>query len=117
VELGERPDDLTSVNTAPAADMGEMLGFNVETLTNEIKRQLDLGNDTEGVVVNGIEESSNAYERGLRRGDVITAVKRKRVDSPSEFYDEIQRGIDSGDRAILLTIERQNTKQFVAFEL
>ncbi|MGB0346684.1 MAG: hypothetical protein ACPGGA_04305, partial [Balneolaceae bacterium] len=64
-----------------------------------------------------IEQSSNAFERGLRRGDVITEVKRKRVENPSEFYDEIQERIESGDRAILLTIERQNTKQFIAFEL
>jgi serine protease Do len=117
VELGERPDDLAAVNTEPARDMDEELGFNVTDLTNDIKSQLDLGNETEGVVVNSIEQSSNAFERGLRRGDVITAVKRKRVENPSEFYDEIQRSIDSGDQAILLTVERQNTKQFIAFEL
>ncbi len=117
VILGERPQDLAAVNTAPERDMGEALGFNVGDLSNEIKRQLNLGNDIDGVVVNSIEQSSNAFERGLRQYDVITAVKRKRVDSPSEFYDEIQRSIDSGDRAILLTIERQNTKQFIAFEL
>ncbi len=117
IELGERPTDLAAVNTAPARDMDEELGFNVESLTNDIKRQLNLGNDIEGVVVNSIEQSSNAFERGLRRGDVITEVKRKRVESPSEFYDEIQRRIETGDQAILLTIERQNTKQFIAFEL
>lgn len=117
VELGERPTDLAAVNTLPARDMDEELGFNVENLTSDIKRQLNLGNDTEGVVVMEIEQSSNAFERGLRRGDVITEVKRKRVENPSEFYDEIQERIESGDRAILLTIERQNTKQFIAFEL
>ena len=117
VELGERPSDLATVNTAPARDMDEELGFNVTDLTNDIKSQLELGNEIDGVVVNSIEQSSNAFERGLRRGDVITAVKRKRVESPSEFYDEIQRSIDSGDQAILLTVERQNSKQFIAFEL
>lgn len=69
------------------------------------------------MVVNSIEQSSNAFERGLRRGDVITAVKRNRVESPSEFFNEIQRSVDDGDKAILLTIERNNVKQFIAFEL
>ncbi|MGB0347254.1 MAG: trypsin-like peptidase domain-containing protein, partial [Balneolaceae bacterium] len=66
VELGERPTDLAAVNTLPARDMDEELGFNVENLTSDIKRQLNLGNDTEGVVVMEIEQSSNAFERGLR---------------------------------------------------
>ncbi len=117
VELGERPNDLAAVNNAPVEDMDEALGFNVTDLTNDIKRQLNLGNEIDGVVVNDIEQGSNAYERGLRRGDVITAVKRKRVETPSEFYEEIQQAMEKGDRAILLTIERQNTKQFIAFEL
>jgi len=117
VELGERPTDLAAVNTTPKRDMDAELGFNIENLTSDIKRQLNIGNDTQGVVVSSVEQSSNAFERGLRRGDVITAVKRKRVESPSEFYNEIQRSIDAGDKAVLLTIERQNTKQFIAFEL
>ena len=117
VELGERPTDLAAVNTTPKRDMDAELGFNIENLTSDIKRQLNIGNDTQGVVVSSVEQSSNAFERGLRRGDVITAVKRKRVESPSEFYNEIQRSVDAGDKAVLLTIERQNTKQFIAFEL
>ncbi|MCR9131487.1 MAG: Do family serine endopeptidase [bacterium] len=117
IELGERPNELAAVNTESARDINERLGFNVSELTNDLKRQLNLGNDTEGVVVNSIEESSNAFERGLRRGDIITAVKRNRVESPSEFFNEIQRSVDDGDKAILLTIERNNVKQFIAFEL
>ena len=117
IELGERPNELAAVNAEPTRDVNERLGFKVTDLTNDIKRQLNLGNDIDGVVVNNIEQNSNAYERGLRRGDVITAVKRNRVENPSEFYSEIQQSVEDGDKAILLTIERNNVKQFIAFEL
>ena len=117
VELGERPQELAATTTSTARDMDDVLGFNVTELNNDIREQLKVGNDVAGVVVNKIEESSNAYERGLRRGDVITAVKRKTVKDDDEFYKSIQKSIEDGDKAVLLTVERNNSKQFIAFEL
>lgn len=118
VELGERPEELeTSTPAKPSRDLDEQLGFNVTNLTNQIRQQLNLANDIKGVVVSQIQQSSNAYERGLRKGDVITAVKRRKVENTSQFYKEIKNRIDEGDKAVLLTIERNNQKLFIAFEL
>ena len=118
VELGERPGEIAAAsNPKVSRDIDEVLGFNVAALDRDIRRQLNLANDVEGVVVSKIEESSNAYERGLRRGDVITSVKRRNVENASEFYEEIEKSMDKGDKAVLLTIERGNQKQFIAFEL
>lgn len=119
VKLGERPDDLASAEklSSSARDIDEVLGFNVTDFNNDIRRQLNIGNDVEGVVVTNIEESSKAYDRGLRKGDVITAVKRNTIENEQEFYKEIDKSMENGDKAVLLTIERNNSKQFIAFEL
>ncbi len=71
----------------------------------------------EGVVVIRISESSNSFERGLQRGDIITAVKRKKVETSEEFYKEVEKIAENGDKAVLLTVERNNMKQFIAFRL
>jgi serine protease Do len=68
-------------------------------------------------VVRNINEGSAAYERGLRRGDVITRVKRIAVTSSAEFYDEVENAIEDGDEVLLLTVLRNDIEQFVAFEL
>jgi len=118
VTLGERNiDETTSVRPEQEETMEEKLGFTVTELDNNIRRQLELDNSNEGVVVNQIKESSNAYERGLRRGDVITTVKNTKVDTSSEFYDELERLQKKGDDVVLLKIIRQNGNQFIAFEL
>ncbi|MCG8374457.1 MAG: Do family serine endopeptidase [Balneolales bacterium] len=118
VELGVRPDEiLVATNSTPKRDIDETIGFQVRELTSELKNELDLGNDVEGVIVNSIEEASNAFERGLREEDVIIAVKRKPVEDAEDFYQEIERSIENEDKAILLTIERNNSKQFIAFEI
>lgn len=117
VTLGQRPDDESPTLPKKEEDMEEKLGFNVTELTSDIKRQLNLSEDVKGIAVNRISEASNAFERGLLRGDVITSVKRNKVTSVKEFYEEVEESIEKGDKAILLTIERNNLKQFVAFEL
>ena len=117
IVLGKRPDDNIVIKDLPNKSVDQELGFSVEKLTNNIKRQLDLGNDTQGVIVYNIRKNSNAYERGLRNGDVITAVKKTKVGNTKEFYEEIRKNIDSESDAILLTVERQNFRLFVAFEL
>tara|TARA_Y100001935_G_scaffold217449_1_gene189666 strand:+ start:112438 stop:113967 length:1530 start_codon:yes stop_codon:yes gene_type:complete len=117
VTLGERDEDNLIADSKKVEDIDEKLGFGITELTSDMKRQLRLTNDVSGVVVNRIEESSNAYERGLRKNDVITAVKKSTVETIDEFYKEVQKSVDNGDKAILLTIERNNMKQFIAFRL
>ena len=97
--------------------MVEDLGFSVRTLTETLRSELRLSDEVEGVLVQGIKESSQAYQRGLRNGDVVSAVKRKSVDTADEFYAEVNRSLEADDKAILLTVERDNIKQFIAFRM
>lgn len=118
VILGERPtDEMVSADPVQMRSMEERLGFTVTGLDGSIREQLQLDSDTEGVVVRNINEGSAAYERGLRRGDIITRVKRVAVTSSAEFYDEVEKAIDSGDEVLLLTVLRNDIEQFIAFEL
>lgn len=117
VTLGIRPSDEIASNMPVKEDIQEKLGFTVTNLTSDIKRQLNLTNDIEGVVVNKVSESSNSFERGLQRGDIITAVKRNKVETSEEFYKEVEKIAENGDKAVLLTVERNNMKQFIAFRL
>ncbi len=117
VTLGKRNEEEVASVTVKDEELTEKLGFTVAKLDSDVKRQLEITEEVEGVVVNRIKESSNAFERGLQKGDVITSVKRKKVQTPEEFYDEVQKSIKNGDKAILLTVERKNLKQFIAFEI
>tara|TARA_R110000868_G_scaffold259361_2_gene517152 strand:- start:14501 stop:15976 length:1476 start_codon:yes stop_codon:yes gene_type:complete len=117
VTLGTRPGEEIGANLPAKKDINEKLGFTVTELTSDLKRQLSLTNDIKGVVVSKISESSNAFERGLQRGDVITAVKRNKVETAEDFYKEVEKSSENGDQAVLLTVERNNMKQFIAFRL
>jgi len=117
VIIGERPSDQQITMNAAPLDLDEDLGFSVRSLTESLRNELRLSEDLKGVVVQSLKESSEAYERGLRNGDIISAVKRKDISSAQEFYDAVQKSLDEGDRALLLTVERDNLKQFIAFRL
>ncbi len=115
VTLGKRTDEtVASINPQTQKEMDERLGFSVRELNDDIRRQLNIENDIEGVVVTNMSRSSNAFERGLRSQDVVTEVGRKPVGSVSEFYDAL-KNMDSN--IVLLTVSRQNLEQYIAFEL
>lgn len=119
VTLGERNLEEVARSVTPEATMTmeEKIGFNVSDLNSNIRQQLKLESSVDGVIVERIKESSNAYERGLRRGDVITTVKNNKVENLSEFFKEIEKIDKNGDEVVLLKIIRNNGNQFIAFEL
>lgn len=117
VTLAERDKEVLASNTEVKEDLSKKLGFKVSELTSNVKRQLNISNDTKGVEVNEISESSSAFERGLQRGDIITSVKKNRIESAEEFYKEVEKSAEKGDQAILLTIKRNSVEQYVAFRL
>lgn len=85
-------------------------GISVAPITDEIREQLDLGRRVKGVITSVVQPDSQAQQSGIRRGDVITAINGKDVETVREFYrligqvtdDEIQfRILRDGQRLIL----------------
>lgn len=120
VELGELEMDQMAANTPDnnqRDNLREQLGFSVDDLTDPVRRQLQLEENVEGVVVADISQASRAYRQGLRRGDVITRVGEDEVSGSNEFYSAIQGYIDDETEAVLLRVNRQGRNVFIAIEL
>lgn len=119
LELGESSSDEVASAQTPDRDMNESLGFNVENLTGNLAQRLGLEPGQTGVVVTSVNQGSNAYQQGLRRGDVIIGVGKgqTQVSNTRDFRNAIRSAMQEDDSVILLQVLRQGTKQYVAFEL
>ena len=83
VTLGRRE---VAEGAIPAAQPGEpegpeeksMMGLTLKPLDDELRAQLELDPDMTGLAVVDVDELSEAYEKGMRAGDVITEAGQKR---------------------------------------
>lgn len=118
VELGElNADEIASVDPQVEEELAERLGFEVSDLTENIRQQLRLDSDVNGVVVAGIQQSSRAYRQGLRQGDVILQVGNQVIENENQFYTMMNNNLEAGEDALLMRIYRQGRNMFIAIEL
>ncbi|MEW6109073.1 MAG: DegQ family serine endoprotease [Nitrospirota bacterium] len=102
---GEAPEDTT---------VEGLTSLTVIELSKEIARQLGLNKEEKGVVVVRVETGSAAEEAGIRKGDVIQEIDRKRVDG-LDAYNRIAADISPGD-TVLLFINRGGKKFYVTIK-
>ena len=115
VKIGEAPDEREAQQRSGGGGSGSrsgMLGMDVEPITPEIARQLNL-RSTEGVVVRRVEDGGTAADAGIQRGDVIREINRQRVRSQAD-YDRMTKDVKEGDRITML-LQRGQFSQYVAF--
>ncbi len=80
------------------------LGLNLQPLTPQISRQLELPADTTGVVVIEVDQNGAAAQQGVDRGDVIIEINQQSVST----LEDVKTALDkSGDKPILLLISRK----------
>jgi len=112
VTLGELPSE--GDQAAPESGATEEgYGMSLRNLTPEIADQLGISGE-KGVVIDEVESGSAADSAGLRRGDVIQQVNRKRITSLSEFRAEITKS--GGSNAILLLVRRGGNTFYVTVQ-
>ncbi|VAX21495.1 HtrA protease/chaperone protein [hydrothermal vent metagenome] len=110
LSLGEMPDDVVKpAESSPT----ESLGMVVEKITPELARKFGLESDS-GVVVTRVLPGS-AMEAGIRAGDVITEVNRKKIDGIDSYRDALS-DVKSGESALMLVQRGRNTV-FVAVKM
>lgn len=98
-------------NGSEKSQESKKLGLNLQPVTPEIAKQLELEFDSKGLVVTQVSPSGAAAEEGIRRGDVILEINRKPVSTLDEAQSAIEK---SGDKAVLLLIARKDRTVFIS---
>lgn len=118
VTLGRREEAETAVPAAAPMDEAPseatVLGMTVASLTPELRSELKLADDAAGLVVRTVDETSEAFERGMRAGDLITEAGQTAVEMPSDLSDAIEDAKDGGRKSVLLLVRRAGEPRFVA---
>ncbi len=110
VTLTERPDDRPPKQLASRET--EKLGIRVANLTQDRARQYGFENE-EGVIVIEVNQSSIAYRKGVREGDLITSVNRQQVTNVRE-YESIIDEVKPGD-LVFMRLKRKVSNNVLNF--
>jgi serine protease Do len=113
VTLGELPAEYAPLSAANSTEA--RLGFSVSTVNEQLAERYGIDKRLEGVVVTSIDQQGAAYEAGLREGDLISAVNRKRVGTRERFTRMVSRLEDQD--TVLLRVYRESGGFYVAFRL
>jgi serine protease Do len=121
--ISEFPQDMTHALSKESDEENDLLtendnalaGFTVMELTGNIAKQLDIPKNEKGVVIVKIDPYSIAEDAGLKKGDVIQEMNKKRIDSISDF-NRVRKGIREGDTALLF-INRNGNKFYITLKI
>ena len=120
VTLGRREDAERVVPANAPADEPieeEVMGMTLSGLSDELRSDLGLDSDAEGLVVRDIDDTSEAYEKGLRAGDLIAEAGQQKIATPGDLESQIDAAKEAGRKSILLLVRRDGDPRFVALSL
>jgi serine protease Do len=123
VKLGEAPENpqVAAAEDRPGNAGGESraeaLGLHFGALTSDMRRELRLGRDAQGVVITGVDDGSAAEAGGLSRGDVLVSVNQQPVNSPSEAAQKLREIAKSPQKTALFLLNRRGVSHYVGIDL
>nr|WP_245895452.1 Do family serine endopeptidase [Pontivivens insulae] len=91
-------------------------GMDLIELTEEVRAEYDIRADIDGVVVVNVDQSSDAFARGMRSGQVISEVGQRAVSTPTEVADAFAAAADAGRKSVLLLVRDAGEPRFVALD-
>lgn len=113
VKIAELPDSVQAnagrSEMQPRSEKTSVLGMEVESLTDEVKKALKVEN---GVVVESVDRDGPAVDAGIVDGDVISKINNQDVTSVDEFK-AIVAELDEG-KLVPILIQRRGGPVFLA---
>jgi serine protease Do len=95
----------------------DLLGLTISPLNAELRTQLSLEEDATGLVVLDIDALSEAYDKGMRAGDLITEAGQQKLLTVGDLESRISEAKEAGRKSLLLLVRRAGDPRFVALGL
>ncbi|KGJ06403.1 serine protease Do [Paracoccus halophilus] len=100
--------------SSAAESATDLMGMTVAPLTPEIAAELGVSRDMRGLVVQSVDPSGAAADKGLTAGDVITEAGQQPVETMADLEDRISEAREAGRKSVLLMVRRAGEPRFVA---
>ena len=116
--IGEMPEKLASTGAGgaqPSHANPSALGMELVPLAPELRSELRVPKDVNGVVVGRIATDSPARALGVQPGDVIVSIDQKPATTPHEAAAELKEAAAHGD--VLLLLNRHGVSEFVGLSV
>ncbi|MEC8041968.1 MAG: PDZ domain-containing protein, partial [Pseudomonadota bacterium] len=95
----------------------EMLGMTLSPVTPELSAELQLKKGATGLVVVGVDEATEAFEKGLRMGDLITEAGQQKLERIADLEERVEEAQEAGRKSLLLLVRRAGEPRFVALSV
>ena len=121
VKLGQRPTnkELNAQVTQPEPakpNEDAIDGVGLSELTDSLREEYGIDPAISGVIIMSVDETSSAYENGLRKGDVITDVAQKPIGSVEEVEELVSSAKSEGRQSVLLLVRREGQPRFIVLK-
>jgi serine protease Do len=95
----------------------EPLGMSVSGLSDALREQYELRDETKGIVITAIDVEGPAAEKNIRVGDIIVEVSGDEIESPDQLATAVEKAIAAEQKSVLLLIEGGGGLRFVAVRI
>ena len=117
-QLGVEDNEQLAPENAPTTPGTTALGLQLQTLSPQIARALNLPTGARGVVIASVDPSSDAADKGLQRGDLIVSVNQQLVTTPTQVQAAVEAARRAGRTSVLLLVKRGTAPEaFVGVEI
>lgn len=98
-----------------------ILGMNGVELNAHIKERHRIKENIEGVLLVEVDQNSEAFEKGIRPGDIISSLgagtDKLPLKNPKQFEEYVQKMTKMGRKNLLMSVHKNDRLIFVALSL
>ena len=117
--IGQIPQNVASADREAAqpgsGNTANALGMQLLPLDPQLRKELKVPKDLNGVVVGQVATGSPAGDLGIQPGDVIVSVDQKPVTTPESAAAQLKEAAAQGN--VLLLVNRHGMSQFVGLSV
>ena len=120
--LAQNDDDQDQDGAAPtpdkpAAQKVEALGLTLGAIDPASRQTYKIDSEIKGLLITGVKGDSDAGEKGLAKGDVLSNINGAAVASVADVNAAVANAKKAGRTSVLVKVIRQNRPVFVALKI